>query len=156
MYVTPSAAKEFREARENKDLQDKIIKQFVTSETDWLKDDIKDMDKITLRYRAKLLTLQDSFSEAQDIYTKEIESLYTKSYEAFQPIASMFATAKESIKSLKQETESFSLMVSNLSKSVGYIDYSRIEKLLDLIDRYNKMSVEEKTLIQLILNNPKP
>jgi hypothetical protein len=151
MYVTPTAAKEFRAARDNKELQDQVIKRFVLNETDWLKDEMKEMDNVTLRYRAKLLSIRDSFSDAQDLYVKEIEELTSKSYEAFKPIEDKFIALKNSIKSIKNETNEVSIAVDALTKKVSYANYDTIERMLNAIDRFNEMSDKEKELVTLLL-----
>lgn len=151
LYMTPTMAKQIKEADNNEQLKDKLLKQFVTNETDWLKEEIQGMDEITTRYRAKILTIKDNFSEAQNIYVEEIEKLLIKSDEAIKPLSGKFSTLKKEVESVKSEVESVSKMIENLSSKIGYIDYSRIEKLLDAVDRFNKMPESEKELIRLML-----
>ena len=154
IYLTPTMAKQIKEAGDNDVLKDKILKQFVTNETDWLKDEVHNMDEITTIYRAKLLTIKDNFSKAQDIYVEEIEKLCNNSYEALKPLGSKFSALQKEVEQAKNQIESASKMVENLSSKICYIDYSRIERLLDAVDRFNKMPESEKELIRLMLARP--
>lgn len=152
IYTTPSMAKKIREANDNETLKDKIIKDFITNETDWLKDEVKNMDDITTIYRAKLITIKDNFSTAQDMYVSEIEKLMERSFEALKPIDEKFYSMKKEVESMKDGINYASDMILELSSKISYIDYSRIEKLLILVDRFNKMDESEKELIRLLLN----
>ena len=151
LYLTPTMAKQLKEADDNETLKDKIIKDFVTNETNWLKDEVQNMDEITTIYRAKLLTIKDNFSKAQDIYVEEIEKLLNVSYESLSPLGDKFVSLQKDVEHVKANIESASKLIDDLSKKVGYIDYSRLERLLDAVDRFNSMGEYEKELIKLIL-----
>jgi len=151
LYMTPTMAKQIREADNNEQLKDKLLKNFVTNETDWLKEEILNMDEITVLYRAKLLTIKDRFTEAQNIYVDEIEKLLNKSDDAIKPLSQKFTSLKKEIESVKIEVESTHKAIESISLKIGYIDYSKIERLLDAVDRFNKMDESEKELIRLVI-----
>ena len=61
---------------------------------------------------------------------------------------------------LKQEVLSITLQakrtneeISKIDRAIGYIDYSKLEKLLLLVEKYNTMSETEKELIKMLLKN---
>lgn len=155
LYMTPSMAKQIKEANNNEQLKEKLLRQFITNETDWLKDEINEMDDVTVRYRAKLLTIKDRFSEAQGIYVTEIESLLNKTDQALSPLSGRFNSLKKEIESAKDDAVNLSKVVDELYSKASRIDSSRIERLLDAIDRFNKMSDSEKELIRLIISTEK-
>lgn len=152
LYMTPTMAKQVKEADNNEQLKDKLIKQFITNEIGWLSDEINEMDDIVVRYRARLLTIKDRFTEAQDIYVSEIETLISKTEETIKPLSGKFNSLKSEIEQIKNSAEGVSKIVDSLSSKIGYIDYSRIERLLDAVDRFNKMPDSEKELIRLIIS----
>ena len=151
MYLTKEMAKQLKEAENNDALKDKILKQFVTNETEWLKDEVQQMDEITTIYRAKLLTIRDSFAKAQDIYVEEIENLLKTTGEAVKPIGNLIKPIQTEIEGLKTQVENVSKSISNLKKSIKYVDFSNVEKLLNVIDRFNQMGESEKELIRLLV-----
>lgn len=151
MYVTPTIAKQLKEAGDNERLKEKLLKQFVTQETDWLKDEIHNMDEITTIYRAKLLTIRDGFSKAQDIYVEEIENLIGTTDNALKPLGGKFKSLEKEVEHIKNNIESTSKMVESLSSKIGYIDCSKLERLLEVVEKFNKMSDSEKELIRLVL-----
>lgn len=151
LYLTKEMAKQLKEAEDNDVLKDKILKQFVTNETEWLKDEVQQMDEITTIYRAKLLTIRDNFSKVQNIYIEEIESIMKNTREAIKPIGNLTKPIKDEIDGLKDEAEKLSKTISNLKESIKYVDFSNVEKLLNLIDRFNQMGESEKELIRLLI-----
>lgn len=155
LYMTPTMAKQVKEADSNEQLKDKLIKQFVTNEIGWLTDEISEMDNITVRYKARLLTIKDRFAEAQNIYVSEIETLINKTEDAMKPLNGKFNSLKNEIEQIKNSADGVSKVVDSLSAKIGHIDYSRIERLLDAVDRFNKMSDSEKELIRLVISNEK-
>lgn len=151
IYLTKEMAKQIKEAGDNEILKDKILKQFVTNETEWLKDEVQQMDEITTIYRAKLLTIRDNFSKAQDIYIEEIEKLIKNTGEAIKPIGNLITPIKTEIEGLKNEAEKLAKTIDNLKQSIKFVDFSNVEKLLNVIDRFNQMDESEKELIRLLI-----
>ena len=151
MYLTKEMAKQLKEAGDNEVLKDKILKQFVTNETDWLKDEVQQMDEITTIYRAKLLTIRDNFAKVQDVYIEEIENLLENTAEAVKPIGNLIKPIQSEIEGLKNQVEIVSKSISNLKESIKYVDFSNVEKLLNVIDRFNQMGESEKELIRLLV-----
>ncbi len=103
IYVTPTVAKEFKAAKENEALKESIIRGFIEREVDFLKDEMKEIDEATIRYTAKLLTIKDKFTEAQDKYSEEIAELCNISYKAFEPIETKFNSFKKQIENTQKE-----------------------------------------------------
>jgi hypothetical protein len=144
IWTTPEMAKEIKLAESNSSLQDTIIKQYIHSETAFLEQELKEIDEYTIKYRAKLIGIKDSFSKAQDSYIAEIEAIYTKAETCFKRLDTLAKDVNTKINESKFKLE-------DLNKSLGYIDASKLERLLNTVTRYNDMSCDEKELISLIL-----
>lgn len=41
--------------------------------------------------------------------------------------------------------------MSRINQTIGYIDYSKLEKFIEIIERFNKMSEDEKDFISKFL-----
>ena len=144
MYVTPTIAKEYKEAKDNKELEETIIKRFLRSETEWLEEELKAMDDQTIKYRAKLIGIKEAFSLAQDSYVTEIESISTKAYTTLTKLDNFTKDLNNNIQSC------FNNIVA-LDKRLQYINIIPLEKLLASVDRFNEMNDEQKQLIKLLL-----
>lgn len=153
--VTPWMYSELDAVKHNEDLRDKILKQFVEDEKNWLKDEIQSIDEITAIYRAKLLTIKDNFAKVQDVYVDEICKLKPKANEAFDQIENIFNQTANRINASERSIGNLMSKILALRDYALYIDTSKIEKLLDLAERFNKMDDTEKELIRLLLNQPK-
>ena len=152
LYVTPTVAKQIKEVSDNNLLKDKIIKQFFTNETSWVKEQIQEMDEINVLYRAKLLTIKDSFQKVQDTYIQEIEKMCDVPHTELQRLQNEVKTITNEMQSLKKESGSLFDSIQQISQGIKYIDCSMIERLLNAVDRYNQMSEQEKELIKMLVN----
>ncbi|MCR9263333.1 MAG: hypothetical protein NXH86_04205 [Flavobacteriaceae bacterium] len=145
LNVTPKVKKELEMAKYNHALKDSIIKNFIESESNWLKDEMRDIDEYTVKYRAKLLTIKDNFSEAQSSYVEQIEEIYSVANKTFSKIDKVSNTLNEKIESSYNQLEA-------LSKKISYINHDRLDRLLDAVERYSNMTTEQKRLIEMIIS----
>lgn len=153
LYVTPTFAKELKLADDNDKLKQDVLKRFITNETDWLKEEMKSIDEITLTYSAKLITLRDNFEKVQSVYVEEIEKMCDMQFKAFKPVEDNFKKLQQEAKIITLQAEETYKEISRIDKAIGYIDYSKLEKLLLLVEKYNTMSDKEKELIKMLLKN---
>ena len=145
LRVTPKVKKEIELAQDNKILQDTIIKNFISSETEWLKGEMRDIDESVVKYRGKLLTIKDNFSEAQDSYVEQIEEIYGVADKTFNKINTVSD-------SLSKKVDSAYNKIDELSKKISYINCDRLERLMDAVDRFSNMTPEQKKLIEMIIS----
>lgn len=145
MSVTPTIAREFRMAADNKTLQDEIIKRFVASEASWLEDEMKLIDEQVVRYRAKLLGIRDAFTTAQDSYISEIEGISNKATETFRKVDGF-------THELNQKIERSASEIRQVATALDNMDVAKLERLMVVIDKFNAMSPEDKAIITLLLN----
>ena len=69
-----------------------------------------------------------------------------------QGLESKIKHIKNQTQSVKDEAAGLFNEIQNISDKMKYINCEPIEKLLNLVERYNKMSEEEKELLKLIIN----
>lgn len=146
IYVTPTLKKEFELAKDNQTLKETIIKQYLTNEREWLNDELKQIDESTVKYSAKLLGIKESFSKCQDSYIEEIEAIYKKANETFKKLDSVSENTRKGIEYTKSNLEGLLSQISN-------IDFYKIERLLELINKVNSMSSSELELMKKLLNS---
>ena len=151
LYVTPTFAKELKLAGDNEKLKQDVLKRFITNETDWLKEEMKSIDEITLTYSAKLIILRDNFEKVQSVYVEEIEKMCDMQFKAFKPVEDNFKKLQQEAKIITLQAEETYKEISKIDKAIGYINYSKLEKFLELIEKYNTMSESEKELVKLLL-----
>ena len=145
IYVTPTLKKEFELAKDNKTLQETILKQFLTNEKEWLNSELKEIDESTVKYSAKLISIKDAFSKCQNTYVEEIESIYNKANEKKKKLSSVSDSTN---KSIDQARNNLTSLFTQLDK----IDFYKIERLLSLVDKVNSMSTTELELLKKLLS----
>jgi len=144
LWVTKEVAKEIKFAESNKTLQDEIIKRFVKSEVKWMEGEMKQIDEEAIKYKAKLITIKDTFAKVQDEYIDEIEQIYSNAEKTFKNLDNLQDD-------LSKKVEKAFNSIKTLSEKISYIHTNNLEKLLNLVDRYNSMSSKEKELVKLLL-----
>ena len=144
LWLTKEVAKEIKFAESNKTLQDEIIKRFVKSEVKWMEGEMKQIDEEAIKYKAKLITIKDTFAKVQDEYIDEIEQIYSNAEKTFKNLDNLQDD-------LSKKVEKAFNSIKTLSEKISYIHTNNLEKLLNLVDRYNSMSSKEKELVKLLL-----
>lgn len=145
IYVTPTVKKEFEAAKDNETLKETIIKNFLTSEKNWLEQEIKEIDESTIKYSAKLIGIKEKFAEANESYVNEVQAIYDNAYSTFKKLDSVAKSTSDSLKYTKEN-------LSSVLTSISNIDFYRVEKLLELINKVNAMGNDELTLLKKLLN----
>lgn len=146
LYVTPEVKKQIDSCNDNDSLKEKIVKDFFKNESDWLSSEMKEIDDITIKYKAKLIFIKEHFTEAQDSYVEEIEKIMTNTAKVIEKLDNINTTIKDKIDTTKRD---FQQMADTINKLPIY----QLEQLFNLLDRYSNMSDKEKELMVLILNN---
>ncbi len=150
LSVSPKVKKEFEAAENNSKLKEDIVRRFIKQETNWLKEEMLSIDEATIKYTGKLLTIKDKFSEAQDSYVEQIEAIAIKADISFRKI-------NETVDSVDAKIEETKCKMINLNKQIenvklDYFNTSGLDKLLDVVERFNSMGDKEKDLISALLN----
>lgn len=152
IYVTPTFAKELKLAGDNEKLKQDVLKRFITNETDWLKEEMKSIDETTLMYSAKLITLRDNFEKVQNAYVEEIKKLCDLQFKAFKPVEENFKRLQQESRAIQLQSNETYQEVQKINNAISYINYTKLERLLDLVEKYNSMSEIERELIKNLLS----
>ena len=145
IWVTPEVKEELEENAENKKRQEEIIRTYISYEKDWLEGEIREVDNITLRYRAMLASIADAFKEEQQKhldYCNQIVDDATKVFSKIDNITSdLESKMSKAVRNLK-----------GLEDKIHDVNYYSLERLLNAVEKYNDMTDEEKELVGLLLN----
>ena len=144
--VTPTLKKEFELAKDNQVLKETIVKQFLTNEKDWLNDELRQIDESVVKYSAKLIGIKDAFGKCQNAYVEEIETIYKKANETFKKLESVAENTNTKIERTKNNLYS---MLDTMAK----IDFTRVERMLSLVEKLDSMSQSEMDLLRKLLTN---
>lgn len=147
IYVTPEVKKELDAVRNNSELEEQIYRRFIESETQWLEEEIMSIDEIEVKYRAKLIGIKDSFAKVQDTYVEQIEKLISKTDKRNQDLDASLNQLNEKVQAVFDNANELSKRVDNL----GYLNINRLESFMDVLDRFDKYSNEQKELMKMLL-----
>lgn len=99
---------------------------------------------MTIRYSAKLITIKEKFAKAQGSYVDEINKIMSIVDNKFSEI-DLWA------KKINNQIEAAEQKIATVSKQVGYINTDSLERLVNLVERFSKMSKQEKDLIKSLI-----
>lgn len=151
MWVSPSVKKELESARDNQSLQEKIIKEFVTSEISFMKDEIANISEIDIRYKSMLITIKDNFEKSFESYCEGIQSLQNILGDKNKELHNSLMPVKNELETLKGEAEKIKTMVLSIKETINNLNIDKVYDIIALIERINKMSESEKEILSLLL-----
>jgi hypothetical protein len=129
---------------EKLNLVNKVIadrKRDITSDIQNLSDDL-------IRFKAFALDYSLSFKEAYQTQNERLESIWNEHQVEFERTEKQIFKAVSDVKGLKEQ-------VDGLNKSLDSINIYKVDKLIDLIDKFNRMGTENRRIFELILTNSK-
>lgn len=144
-YCTPKFKKEFEALGDNERLKDKAIRDLFTTELDFVKQECDEIDNHIIRYRAMLLKLKDVFSEHQDLYVDEIETIINSVNSKFKPIESKVDLINTTINGLNSSVE-------RVRDKLNHLPVERLERFNDSLQRFKSFTQDEKDIINLLLS----
>jgi hypothetical protein len=145
IYVTKSLKQEFELAKDNQTLKETIIRNYLSSERDWLNEELKQIDESTVKYSAKLIGIKDKFQEANSSYVEEVENIYKNANETFRKLDTITVKTQKNIEYTKDR-------LSDVLKKINDIDFSKLDRLINTIDKFNSMNKEELDLLKKLLS----
>jgi len=84
-------------------------------------------------------------------YKRELEEAYQKQSEVIEKLWTDFNASDHiynKIKPIKEQISYISDSVKEIERKIKYADVSRLEKACDVIERFNRMSVEDKQILK--------
>jgi hypothetical protein len=143
MWVSEKVKREFELAKTNESLQEDIIRRFFTNEREWLEDEIKQVEESTVKYKAMLLKVRDSFNLEQDKYIEDIEKVVGKADLTIKKLDKMVSGLDDKIKTTGNG-------LAEMCKKFEYVNTHNLERLMEAVDKWNSYSEDQKELIKML------
>ena len=147
--VTPEVKKEFDNCRNDKEMQEQIIREYITREKEWLNESLEEFDKSELIYKCSLVKIKDSFKKANEEYANSISELYDSAYIKNKQLREELEKPEKMINELKEKVDGIKNVLGDLRISDTM---QKLESFISLIERFNNLSYEDKSLIKLLID----
>lgn len=147
IWVDKDLAKQYQELdsdTKKAELVNELIKQKKIDITD----DIQNLDDDLLRFRAFVLNYSTEFKKAYDEQANRIYEIWEECVEPIEKIDKKTLAIKKDIYSISNDVEELADKLKNLN-------IYKIERLIELIEMYNRMSENDKEIFKLILDRDK-
>ena len=143
IWVSKDLAKRYNELDEDvKKIE--FVEELIKQKNIDITSDIQNLDNDLLRFKAFSLNYSTAFKKA---YDEQAEKLYQLWEECSEPIEKI---DRKTI-AMKNEINSLSKDVCELSKGLMNLDTYKLERIIELIESYNRMSEKDKEVFKIIL-----
>ena len=149
LHCTPSVKKELDQYTDDDVMKEKIIKEYIEREKDFMEESLKDLDENELRYKCSLVKIKNDFKGAQEAYSKEIDSIYNVAEESVRKLKESLKEPKEAIIKMTEEIRSF----KDLLSKIPTYNINGISELLNVVERYSKMDEKSKNMVAKLIGN---
>ena len=146
--VTPDVKKEFDNCRNDQEMQEQIIREYITKEKEWLNESLEEFDKSELIYKCSLVKIKDSFKKAHDEYVNDISDLYVIASVKNKQLEEELKKPEGIINELNKKIERIENSLNGLSLNTNVRD---LDSFISLIERFNNLSSDDKDFIKLLI-----
>ena len=149
LHCTPSVKKELDQYTDDDVMKEKIIKEYIEREKDFMEESLKDLYENELRYKCSLVKIKNDFKGSQEAYSKEIDSIYNVAEESVRKLKESLKEPKEAIIKMTEEIRSF----KDLLSKIPTYNINGISELLNVVERYSKMDEKSKNMVAKLIGN---
>ena len=149
LHCTPSVKKELDQYADDDVMKEKIIKEYIEREKDFMEESLNDLDENELKYKCSLVKIKNDFKGAQEAYAKEIDSIYNVAEESVHKLKESLKEPKEAIIKMTEEIRAF----KDLLSKIPTYNINGISELLNVVERYSKMDEKSKNMVAKLIGN---
>lgn len=124
--------------------QEEVIKNFFKGERDFIEDQLREMDELTVKYASKLIAVRDAFKDEAVKHEKIIEELYVTARDKFDSLDGIADAVRNKIGNSANS-------LTTLMDRVDKIDHTKLTRLIEAVERWERMGDSEKELIKLVI-----
>lgn len=144
VWVTPEVKKELQKFESDDKTKQEIIRRFIKTETDWLEQEIREIDEARIKYEAKLIGIKDSYEKAQNEYVKLVNQIYDNTVKEQKKADQVFDKTEKLIDRVLHRA-------FELDKKMKSISYYSLEKLIETVQKFQGLDKDSKELIKLMI-----
>ncbi len=148
-HCTPTVKKELDQYTDDDVMKEKIIKEYIEREKDFMEESLKDLDENELKYKCSLVKIKNDFKGAQEAYAKEIDSIYNVAEESVHKLKESLKEPKEAIIKMTEDIRAF----KDLLSKIPTYNINGISELLNVVERYSKMDEKSKNMVAKLIGN---
>lgn len=133
-----------------REMQIQVLEDYMKTVTDASKSDFKVslecLEEDVAVYSGLMLHVKQSFGKAKD------EAL-TSSYALWEEYEKDMPSVKEKTKSITDALNPLQDSLTSINKSIDSINQHKLERMLELVAKFNGMSEETKTVMKFLIEN---
>ena len=149
MWVTPSVAEKVKGYEDNIEEREKIVLQYLNEGKEQLKSEINYIKESLGFYKELTDNLKSCFEKVEKEFKESLQEIYETTEEDYIKMyrrnIDLIDKAKCSVNKVKEE-------MKDLQMSVRDCNIYGVDKLLEVVERFSRMSEKEKDLLSKLLN----
>lgn len=150
--IPKAIADEIRFMRNSETLNQKLIKDYVDGEMEFMKEQIREIDKISIQYRASLAKISDNFAEAYKEYEPELDKITSELYAHESKINDTIQRINTKVTSVHASLSQVFDKMKNIEDKLRGIETYQLTRVIELIERFSAMTDSDKEIFKMLLS----
>jgi type II secretory pathway predicted ATPase ExeA len=127
--------------KDNPTMLENIIKDYFTTEKEWIEEELKSIDEADIKYKSKLIGLREAFEKTHKVYVEELEKLNSDVWKADHKLTSALLELSKNFEKIRQP-------IIELEADISSLPLYKLEKLASVMETLNRLSDEDKSFIK--------
>lgn len=144
----PKSMKKLIDELESDNAKLNLVEKWIEQRKLNIKSDIESLDDDLLMFKAFALKYKKELESVFDEQDKQLEDLWNKCNDSCRESINKINKVKDELRNVVSQVDS-------VKKTLDGISTYKIEQLLNLVERFNRMSQEEKGFFELLLKHSK-
>ena len=124
----------------------KIVNSLIRQKKFDVQDDLESLEDDLIRFKGFSLSYASEFRKAYKSQSENIENIWEDSQDPINKINARTRSIKEDIISIRKDVE-------DVAESIENLDIYKLDRIVELIEKYNRMTDDDKQIFNIILSN---
>lgn len=148
LFVTKEEKEKFLELDGNLKAQEQLVFNHLNTIKRRLEQEIRITEGMFSHFEDRVKVLSDNLENTEVSTAKRLEEIYEKIEPSFNKI---FSSSNEGYKLINSTINDTVSKLREIEKSLGRIDFSRVSRFVEILERFSYLTQEDKELYKLLL-----
>ena len=148
LFVTKEEKEKFLELDGNLKAQEQLVFNHLNTIKRRLEQEIRITEDMFSHFEDRVKVLSDNLENTEVSTAKHLEEIYEKIEPSFNKI---FSSSNEGYKLINSTINDTVIKLREIEKSLERIDFSRVSRFVEILERFSYLTQEDKELYKLLL-----
>lgn len=148
LFVTKEEKEKFLELDGNLKAQEQLVFNYLNTIKRRLEQEIRITEDMFSHFEDRVKVLSDNLENTEVSTAKRLEEIYEKIEPSFNKV---FSSSNEGYKLINSTINDTVSKLREIEKSLERIDFSRVSRFVEILERFSYLTQEDKELYKLLL-----